>query len=288
MNGGSSDGSLEGSSQGTPLFESQHFNRYARQELIREYQARFQCRLVVLIGDLEPYSVPLFEEILYDASPDEDLHVLLSTAGGDAEVAVRLARQAQLHARELSVVVPDIAKSAGTLFVLGAHRILMGSTSDLGPTDPQFRRRDGGFVAAKSVIAAVDAALDDVVGRPETLELHAALLAGTTALDVQKARDALAHADDLLLEALMCQPDRSRQQIDTLVERLKEPLIGEPNDHGASISADRASNLGLPIVKLDPASEQWRMIWRLWARYFNMGDVSVYEGERASQIFRAS
>ena len=121
MSGGSSDGSQEGSSQRTPLFETQHFNRYARQELIREYQALFQCRLAVLIGDLEPYSVSLFEETLYDVAPDEALHVLLSTAGGDGEVAVRLARQAQLHARELSVIVPDIAKSAGTLFVLGAH-----------------------------------------------------------------------------------------------------------------------------------------------------------------------
>ena len=164
----------------------------------------------------------------------------------------------------------------------------MGPTSDLGPTDLQFRRRDGGLVAAKSIIAAVDSALEDVVERPETLELHATLLAGTTALDVQMARDALAHADDLLLEALACQPDRSSQEVDTLARRLKEPLIGKPNDHGASISADRALNLGLPVMKLDPAGDQWRMIWRLWARYFSMGDVSVYEGERVSQIFRVS
>ena len=33
--------------------------------------------------------------------------------------------------------------------------------------------------------------------------------------------------------------------------------------------------------------DQWKMAWQLWIRYFNMGPVSIYEGERASQIFNA-
>lgn len=280
-------GSNDASSR-TPLFEAQEAPRYSRQELIRAYQERFRCRLVVLIGRLAPHSISLFEETLYDVGPSEDLHLLLKTPGGDGEAALRLLRQAQDRSSELSVIVPDIAKSAGTLLALGAHHILMGPTSDLGPIDPQLNMADGSSVAAKSIIAAVNSAFDAIVERPETLPLHAILLADTTAVDVQQARDAMNYADDLLREALGCQPDRSEQENAELVKKLTQPLIGEPNDHGAIIPADRAIELGLPVIKLDPTSEQWRMIWRLWARYFNMGDVSVYEGERASQIFRAS
>ena len=97
----------------SPLYEAQNAGRYQRQQLIREYQEAYQARLVILIGQLFPESVTLFEETLYDADPDNDLHVLLATPGGDGETAIRLVRQAQSRCRELTVIVPDRAKSAG-------------------------------------------------------------------------------------------------------------------------------------------------------------------------------
>ena len=92
-----------------------------------------------MVDYLFSHSITLFEETLYDANPDENLHVMLRTLGGDGETALRLVRQAQSRCKELTVIVPVEAKSAGTLFVLGADRVLMGPTSDLGPIDPQFR-----------------------------------------------------------------------------------------------------------------------------------------------------
>jgi ClpP class serine protease len=64
------------------------------------------------------------------------------------------------------VIVPDFAKSAATLMAIGAHRILMGPASDLGPIDPQFQFPDGSLVAAKDVIAAVDDATKEGPSRP--------------------------------------------------------------------------------------------------------------------------
>ena len=72
-------------------------------------------------------SITLFEEALYDANPSEDLHVLLSTPGGDGETALRLIRQAQSRCKELTVIVPDQAKSAGTLFAIGCGPHLHGA-----------------------------------------------------------------------------------------------------------------------------------------------------------------
>ncbi len=75
----------------SPLYEAQNASRYERQQLIRTYQQVNACRLVVLIDALFPESVTLFEETLYDANRDEDLHIILSTPGGDGETAIRLA-----------------------------------------------------------------------------------------------------------------------------------------------------------------------------------------------------
>ena len=254
--------------------------------MIRAYQEAHQARLVVLIDVLFPESITLFEETLYDADPREDLHVMLATPGGDGETAIRLVRQAQSRCKELTVIVPDQAKSAGTLFVLGAHWILMGPTSDLGPVDPQFPLPDGSLAAGKAIIAAVEDAEQRIQANPQTYPLHASLLSDVTALMVQQARDEIARTGDQVREALASHPDREESQIDALARALHEPLIGEPQSHRAIISAADAGALGLPVKAVDPASAQWRAIWRIWTKYVALGAVRVYEGQTASQVLQ--
>lgn len=280
----------EGVSSRSPLYEARHAQRYERQQLIRNYQDAYECRLVVLIDTLFPDSVTLFEETLYDADPSQDLHVMLVTPGGDSETAIRLVRQAQSRCRELTVIVPDQAKSAGTLLALGAHCILMGPTSDLGPIDPQFLLPGGSLAPGKAIIAAVDEAERRIQESPETYPLHASLLSDISALLVQQARNALARVSDQLREALACQPERSEEDVNRLADKLHDPLIGDPQSHEAIILADDASRLGLPVQKVNPAGNQWRAIWRLWTKYAALGalgpagSVRVYEGQTASYV----
>lgn len=269
----------------SPIFEASHGRRYQRQELLRDYQRRYKCRLVVICGGLEPFSVPLFEETLYDANPSEDLHVMLDTPGGDGETAIRLARQAQSRCRNLTVIVPNQAKSAGTLFVLGAHQMLLGPTSDLGPVDPQIPLPDGDWVAAKTVISAVKHAERRVRKHPEAYPVYLSLLEGVSALQVQQARDAIGRSNALVREALESCPTRSSGDVDELARNIAEVLIDVPQSHGATVSAGDADSLGLPVIHADPASAQWRLIWRLWAEYFVLPETIVYEGEQASHIF---
>lgn len=132
------------------------------------------------------------------------MHLMLSTPGGDGETAVRLVRSAQRRCRELTVIVPDQAESAGTILALGAHHILLGPTSDLGPIDPQFQISQG-LVSAKDIIAALGAAEQAIQANPDTYSLHASLLADVTALMVQQARSALARSEDIMREALTSQ-----------------------------------------------------------------------------------
>ena len=274
----------------SPFYEASHAPRYQRQQLIRDYESEYDCRFVVLIDTLFPDSITLFEETLYDADPSQDLHIMLATPGGDSETAIRLVRQAQSRCRELTVIVPDQAKSAGTLLALGAHRILMGPTSDLGPVDPQFWLPNGSLSPGKAIIAAVDEAERRIQENPDTYPLHASLLSDVSALVVQQARNALARASDQLKEALACQPNRSGDEVQALADKLESPLIGEPQSHSAIISTSTARDLGLPVEEADPAGDQWQSIWRLWAKYAALGalgpagSIRIYEGRTASHI----
>ena len=268
----------------SPLYEAHHAPRYERQELIRRYQCAYQCRLVVVADVIFSESVTLFEETLYDADPTRDLHVMLWTPGGDGETAIRLIRQAQSRCKELTVVVPDEAKSAGTLFVLGADHIYMGPTSDLGPVDPQFLLADGTLGAARAIIAAVEDAEKRIQANPQTYPLHAALLADTSAMMVQQARDALARTSNQVKEALSCVATRSPKEVDKLAKTLHGPLIGDTQSHGTTISGKDAKGFGLPVREAAHRDAQWQEIWRLWTKYRALGDVRVYEGEGASVV----
>lgn len=268
----------------SPLFHAQHAERYERQRLIRKYEKCFNCRLIVLVDVIFPESITFFEELISDADPGEDLHLLLDTPGGDGESAVRLARSAQARCTQLTVIVPNQAKSAGTLLAMGAHRILMGPTSDLGPVDPQFQSpTGGGLYSAKDLIAAVDHAEQSIATNPDSFPLHVSLLADVSAVMVQQARSALERSEDLVKEALRSQPDRTEEDVNAVAAAVKEKLIDLPKDHGAVFDAGDAVKAGLPVTRADPQSDQWRLIWLLWAKYFNLYSY-VAEGRYASQI----
>ena len=270
----------------SPLFHAQNAGRYDRQQLIQDYESRFSCRLVVMIDSIFYDSVTLLEELLYDCDPNVDLHLMINSFGGLGEVAVRLVRSAQAHCRELTIIVPDQAKSAATLVAVGGHHIIMGSASDLGPVDPQFF--DGQrWVAAKDIIQAVEDAIQQIQDSPDTYPIHAALLGDVTAIMVQQARSAMGGAEATLLEALCSNPDRSDQEVQHLLNALRGPLIEVPQTHAALFGMDDAMKAGLPVQKAAPDSNQWRMLWRLWAKYFALGiSTSIYESSTTSQVFQ--
>lgn len=69
----------------------------------------------------------------------ETLDILLDSSGGDADGSYQLATFLRSRCARLRVFVPDWAKSAATLFCLGADEIWMSATAELGPLDVQIR-----------------------------------------------------------------------------------------------------------------------------------------------------
>ncbi|MGH7641640.1 MAG: SDH family Clp fold serine proteinase [Candidatus Dormibacteria bacterium] len=241
---------------------------------------------MIVFDAIFPYSVNVFEDLIYDADPTQDIHLMLVTPGGDGEAALRLLRSVQARCRELVVIVPDMAKSAGTIIALGAHRILMGPSSDLGPVDPQLvtNPKTQELISAKDLIAAVEEALASVQRSPDTYPLQASLLSNLNAIMVQQARSALARTEDLVIDALVSNPARSKDQAAVLWKgSLKKRLMDDPQSHGATFGPDAAIEAGLPVEKADPGGEQWRAVWRLWTKYMVRGE-RIYEGARASKV----
>ena len=81
----------------------------------------------------------------------DSVAVILDTPGGVVEVVERMVTALRHVYRDLTVLVPDRAMSAGTIFALSADRIMMEHLSSLGPIDPQIER-DGKLVPALSYL----------------------------------------------------------------------------------------------------------------------------------------
>jgi hypothetical protein len=79
------------------------------------------------------------------------LSVILDTPGGVVEVVERMVGTIRHHYGEVIFIVPNIAMSAGTVFVMSGDRILMDYFSRLGPIDPQIEK-DGKLVPALSYL----------------------------------------------------------------------------------------------------------------------------------------
>jgi hypothetical protein len=272
----------------TPLYGAYNASRYERQKLIRDYQETYSCRLIVVVDDIFPASLTPFEELLYDADPEQDLHFMLWTPGGDGEVAIRLLRAAQMRCKNLVLIVPDWAKSAGMLVVLGANKILMGPAGDLGPIDPQLRPSEDSHrtVAAKDIVAAVEDATEAVQANPNTFPIYADLLSNVSAIMLQQARAAIERTDTLLDLALRANADRDDAEVERLKTVLKEALIDRADYHGQLFGFEEAKKAGLPVEQPDPSGHQWKSIWKLWTRYYSLplDHVHVYEGARASHV----
>jgi len=83
------------------------------------------------------------------------LGVILHTGGGLVEVTERMVNIIRHFYDEVVFIVPDVALSAGTVFVMSGDEIMMDYYSCLGPIDPQVER-DGKLVPALSYLVQYD------------------------------------------------------------------------------------------------------------------------------------
>lgn len=261
----------------TPLYRASNRARYQRQELITAIQDRTGRNLISYVAEsaalVRDDVVPLMD-LLHKVPVGASIDFLLHTTGGDIDAAdkiVRILRRRVGSSGELRVVVPDFAKSAGTLVAIGADLIVMSDSSDLGPIDPQIVSRDsGGNITQCPAHAYVDGydALVQKIDDPASYE------------DGQRT-DAeqllLSKCDPAMLDLCRQALKRSRQLAEALLRQgmLKDgnwtKVAGDLTDnqrwlsqHGAVIDSEDAQTMGLKVEYLAPETELWQAYWRLY------------------------
>lgn len=215
----------------------QRYLMLMRRYKIAQLQGRRQSRVITLVHRQETmrfFGFPLMRYIDIDDSEEvtraihttdtgTPIDIVLHTPGGLVLAAVQIARAIQRHSGKVTVFVPHLAMSGGTLVALAADEIVMCPHAMLGPIDPQV----GGFPAASLMKVKAEkpiAEIDD-----QTL-----ILADVGA----KATQQVARTTTELLR---------RQLGDERAAAVAETLTSGKWTHDYPIDADEARELGLKI-----------------------------------------
>lgn len=282
----------------TPLYQSINAPRYQRQAIITLIQRRTRRPLVCYVnGNLSSIhrdDTIGFVDLLHNVKAGSDLDLLLHTGGGDMDAAEKLISlvRGKVGTGTLRVVIPDYAKSAGTLMALGADALVMSDTSELGPIDPQIVLADAdGNRISYSVQSYLDA-----------FEAHGATLKKDP--NNVAARMMLNKLDPARLKLFEVARERARNFAET---QLKQGMFKNGGNftataavlidtkrwlsHGQMISWQDAldASLGLTVEYLEPTSSEWQQYWQLYClqRLAVTDRQTLFESEYASLIINS-
>jgi hypothetical protein len=246
--------------------------RYRRQNRIREIQSETNSRLICYVAGLgvqltRDDVVPLVD-LLHVIPADTDIDLLLHTPGGEMDAAEKMSRMIRRQVGDMGkfrVVVPDYAKSAGTLITLLADSIVMSDSSELGPIDPQLPFPDGSgklnLRPAQSYIDGYDELLAIVNSDPEATA-HRQMLDKFDPSMVDLCRKVLERqkklAEDLLRQGMFRNGGNWTLPASELAKNQKWLVHSTPIDYLES------KKIGLEVTYLESTNPLWQQYWALY------------------------
>lgn len=104
-----------------------------------------------------------FMAVVHNLDRTRGLDLILHTPGGAIEATRALVEYLySMFGKDIRVIVPQLAMSAGTMIACAARSIVMGKHSCLGPTDPQV----AGGLPAIGVIEEIKMAIEEIKADP--------------------------------------------------------------------------------------------------------------------------
>lgn len=279
--------------QKTPMYKAQNVERYVRQALITDIQQKSKSHLLCYVAgsmaQITRDDVIGVVEILHNVPRGDSIDLLLHTGGGDinaAEKFVSMLRAAVGKQGRFRVIVPDFAKSAGTLISLAADKILMSDSSELGPIDPQFPKKDSdGTVRWHSVLnylAAYEITRQQILLDPNDAVANA-MLARFDPTMLQQFEAVKRRARTLAEHHLRRWMFHNKTVAYTKIANALMDIERWPA-HGQMIGYEDAREMELEIEYLPPDSPEWQEYWSLYChqRLAVKDDQKLFESGYAS------
>lgn len=242
---------------------------------IEAIEAELHCPLLVYTTSfvqpvqMDAQDVDMMEDLLSSMDLSNGFALLISSPGGDGLAAERIVHVCRQYSgtSEYWAIVAGRAKSAATIVCMGASKILMGPSSELGPIDPQIVLRDEGKrFSTGGLLDSYRHLFDEAVKTSGNLEPYLQQLDHYDARDIAEFQKENDLADDLAHSILSTGMMKGKTKA-VILQKIKVFLNPKKKKvHGRSIYPDEAEKCGLVIDKYDPTSKLWGHVRELHVR----------------------
>ena len=227
-------------------------------------------RYPVMIEDTD---ADMLEGILQKIDLSNGLTLLINSPGGDGLAAERIINVCRSYSitEEYWTIVPGKAKSAATMICFGASKIIMGSTSELGPIDPQLTIADSRVkrFSAYNVIKSYENLFTRAVKEKGNLEPYLQQLSNYDEREIEEFRAALSLSEDIAVRTLASGMMKGVSE-KNIKNKIKIFLSPERTKiHGRPIYREEASTCGLIIDSINVREKLWESIYELYIRTNN-------------------
>jgi len=223
---------------------------------------------------LEDSDADMLEGVLQKCDLSKGFTLLLSSPGGDGLAAERIINICRSYSGtgEYQVIIPGKAKSAATMICLGANKLIMGKTSELGSIDPQMIYTEKDQVKRFSVYNIIKSYKElflKAVKEKGNLQPYLQQLSNYDAREIAEFQAALSLSEDIALKALKTGMLSGLSEKETR-NKIKNFLTPEKvKTHGRAIYAEDAQNCKLNVETKDLKEKLWTMVYELYVRLNN-------------------
>jgi hypothetical protein len=218
-------------------------DRYLRQLLIEDIEKTTGRELIVYFAleseGINHSDADDISEIIVGLRDTNSVDLIINSPGGQVDSVEKVISVLKNRLGNYRVIVPNFAKSGGTVIALSSSEIVLGVNSELGPIDPQMNNIPCEVLAE----AHPDPILKKLANQAvERMKIFAAKILKNGMLK-----------------------DKNEDDVKLVVEKLSSS--SSYKSHGAVIDHEEAANLGLKVQWLEPSNELWGRIWLLHCLY---------------------
>ena len=202
--------------------------------------------------------------------PDKNrkLYLLVNSYGGRVSLAFKIAMAIRKSFADITVFVPHIAASIGTMLVLTGNRIRMGMMSQLSPVDVQVWH-EGHRISVNSILAAETIVSKRIAMRSddELSYLEKQLAESFDPAILVESQNTIKMGLTYLSQILTAAGyDNERQ--DSIIQN----LIFDFPTHEFVIQADWAQQIGVNVQSSDTNLKEWHMMQKWLLDYIEQAE----------------
>lgn len=193
------------------------------------------------------------------------LYLLVNTPGGSVASSFKIALAIRRCFDDITVFVPHIAASGGTMLALTGNRVRMGVMSQLSPVDIQVQYKTGYISANSLLVAETDLEERIAMKRPDELSYLEKHLVDSLDPAILVEMDNIVNMGKTYLVQILIEAGYSEEACKKITDSL---IFGLPT-HGFVIQEDLAKEIGVNVENSNTKPDEWVVMRKWFWRYID-------------------